>query len=63
MEQINVEIATDGKVTVSVKGVKGKSCTDVTKSLENALGQTTSDEKTREYNDANEQQVARTQGR
>ena len=58
MERIDVEIATDGKVTVSVKGVKGKSCTDVTKSLEAALGQTVSDEKTREYHEHTETNVA-----
>ncbi len=49
MQEITMEIALDGKVKLSVKGVKGKACKDFTKKLEEALGSTTEDKLTNEY--------------
>ena len=38
MSNIIVTIEKNGKTTIKVEGVKGKSCTDITKLLEDALG-------------------------
>jgi len=54
MSQIIIDIDADGNTTVSVKGVKGKSCTDLSKNIEAALGKVTRDDKTPEFH----QQVA-----
>lgn len=48
MQKILFEI-NKGKVAITVKGVKGKSCTDVTKNVETALGTVKSQRKTGEY--------------
>jgi hypothetical protein len=45
--EITVEFF-EGKVTISVNGAKGKTCTDLTKKLEEALGEVTSDTPTKE---------------
>ena len=49
MAKIIITIAEDSTTTVAVNGVKGKSCTGLTKALEKALGQTTKDRKGPEY--------------
>ena len=38
MQEITVVIEKDGQVRVEVRGVKGTSCLDVTRGLEEALG-------------------------
>jgi hypothetical protein len=38
MQEITVVIDKNGQVSVEVRGVKGTSCLDVTKGLEEALG-------------------------
>jgi len=38
MAEIIVKINAIGETTVSVDGVKGTSCTNITKAIENALG-------------------------
>jgi hypothetical protein len=38
----------DGSVTVKVEGVKGRSCQDATRKIEEALGKVTSDNPTEE---------------
>ena len=38
LEEIEVFIDKDGKVRIEVRGVKGMSCLDLTKDLEEALG-------------------------
>jgi hypothetical protein len=50
-EEIVVEISPQGEVKVSVKGVKGKSCKDLTKNLEAAFGAVTEVTKTGEFNE------------
>jgi hypothetical protein len=37
-EEIEVEINDEGEATVHVKGIKGKTCTDLTADIEKALG-------------------------
>lgn len=39
----------EGKANIEVKGVKGKSCKDVTADLERKLGKVTTTKNTREY--------------
>lgn len=46
---VKVEINENGEVTVSVEGIQGSSCTDVTKTIETALGKTTKSNKTDDY--------------
>ncbi len=43
MEEMTINIGPDGEVQITVKGVKGKSCKDVTKQIEAALGKVTKD--------------------
>ena len=46
---IRVEIAADGTPTVSVSGVAGASCEQLTKDLEKALGTTTENKRTGDF--------------
>jgi hypothetical protein len=48
MQQVIITIAPDGSPTIKVNGVPGKSCKDVTKTVERALGSVTSDKPTQE---------------
>ncbi len=48
MEQIKVVIAKDGSFNYEVKGVKGKSCKELTKAID-ALGRITDTKTTAEY--------------
>jgi hypothetical protein len=49
MESIEVTIDKSGQVKVEVNGCSGKSCSDLTKGIEQALGQVTADEQKPEY--------------
>jgi hypothetical protein len=46
---VKIRIKPGGKVEVKVQGVTGPTCTDVTKSLQKALGNTINDQKTEEF--------------
>ena len=48
-EYITVEIDELGKPTISVSGVKGSSCKDLTEQLEKALGSVDTSDNTREF--------------
>lgn len=48
MEEIKVVIAADGSLSYTVKGVKGKSCKDLTKAIDN-LANVTESKTTQEY--------------
>lgn len=48
-EVVTVDIDKLGNPKISVAGVAGSSCTDLTRELERALGSTTSDVKTADY--------------
>jgi len=37
-QEIIMEIAPDGTITMKIRGVKGKQCIEITKALEEALG-------------------------
>jgi hypothetical protein len=47
--EIDIEIKPDGTVTFAVKGVKGKKCKEITKAIEEALGEVREVVKTSEY--------------
>lgn len=47
--QVIIDIDADGNTVVRVSGVKGKSCTDLTKHIEAAIGKVTRDDKTPEF--------------
>lgn len=50
-EVITLEFDSDDNPVIKVEGVKGKSCTQLTETLEKKLGTVTKDEKTNEYNE------------
>jgi hypothetical protein len=54
MEQHILEIDADGTTQITVQGVKGKRCKDVTAQIEKALGRTVSDTPTGEMTQASE---------
>ncbi len=47
--EIDIEVRPDGSVGLGVKGAKGKKCKEITKFLEEALGDVTHVEHTPEY--------------
>ena len=47
--EILITVDTDGKTEIAVNGVKGKKCSDITKDIEQALGNATSSKKTTDY--------------
>jgi hypothetical protein len=49
LEKIILNIDQTGNVTVETKGIKGKKCMDVSKFIEEALGNTIDLKKTSEY--------------
>jgi hypothetical protein len=49
MPEITIEIDKSGKVNVSVEGAKGAKCVDITRFLEEALGEVAAREFTAEY--------------
>jgi hypothetical protein len=49
MHQVIVQIDEKAKVTVEAKGIVGKSCLEVTRAIEQALGRTIGDTKKTEY--------------
>lgn len=58
-ETVTVEIDRNGNPKISVDGVVGKSCTDLTSGLEKALGAKTSDTKTADYGKTDKANVKR----
>lgn len=49
MKTITFEIAPDGAVKIHVEGVKGRSCVDLTKDIEAALGGEVTRKQTADY--------------
>ena len=50
-EKIRIKISEDGNVSLEVIGVKGKSCVDLTKDLEEELGIVTKQVTKKEYHE------------
>lgn len=61
--QILVTISPDGAVEVKVQGHSGPGCRDLTRQLEEALGQTKADRMTAEYHQPERQTSRQQQGR
>ena len=57
MEQIIVTVSTEAEVTVEVKGHSGPGCKALSREIEQALGETTKDEPTRELHQTVETEV------
>lgn len=49
--EIIIEVPLGGNPTISVNGVKGKSCKDLTKDFERELGGVVNDKETSEYHE------------
>jgi hypothetical protein len=49
VEEVVVEIDENGDVSVEVNGVKGSTCEELTRSLEEALGKVTKSTRKQEY--------------
>lgn len=62
METIDIEIAADGSISYEVKGVKGKSCRELTKAIDEIAGKVLETKNTKEFNELpnKEREVART---
>ena len=48
-EEFEIVIGPDGKISIDVKGAKGKSCIELTEFLEQALGEVTDRQMKPEY--------------
>lgn len=53
-QEVIVDISPEGEIEISVNGVKGQSCTDITKNLEKALGVEGQRTLTNEYYEKND---------
>lgn len=49
METVTINVDPSGNTTISVKGVTGRRCQDVTRDLERLLGKKTGDKLTADY--------------
>jgi hypothetical protein len=49
MPEIIVKVSKDGQTTVSVNGISGAGCRDLSASIEKAIGKTTATDLTSEY--------------
>lgn len=47
--KIQILVSPEGEVTITVKGVKGKACKEMTRRYEEALGKAVKVEKTKEF--------------
>ncbi|MDP2663650.1 MAG: DUF2997 domain-containing protein [Dehalococcoidia bacterium] len=47
--EIIITVTPDGKPKVEVKGVKGRKCLDLSRAIEEALGQATETKRTKEF--------------
>jgi len=53
--EFNITIAPDGRVELHVKGYKGKACLEAVKLFEQIVGEVTSQERTNEFYEPEEQ--------
>lgn len=60
--ELEISISSDGEVTIQVQGAKGKSCLDITKDLEDALGIVTSRETKPSFYENEEHERVRIEG-
>lgn len=55
--QVDILVSPQGEVEISVKGIKGRKCQDVTKSLEESLGVVASTTETAEMREVEREQT------
>ncbi|MBI4576753.1 MAG: DUF2997 domain-containing protein [Planctomycetes bacterium] len=58
-QELEIVIAPDGKVSIRVRCVKGAACEELTRPIQEALGQVVGQERTDEYYEATEAEAAR----
>lgn len=63
MEVVYMDFDDEDNPVITVKGMAGKGCKDLTAGLENKLGKVTKDEKTDEYFEVNRGSDARVHNR
>jgi hypothetical protein len=61
-QEMDIQIAHDGTVTINVRGSKGRSCLDLTKDLEESLGEVLNREKKPAFYEEEDPQGVRIQG-
>jgi hypothetical protein len=61
-QELDIQIASDGTVTINVQGAKGSSCLDLTKDLEEALGLVTDREKKSSFYEQDDRESVRIHG-
>ena len=61
-QELEIQIAADGTVTIDVQGMKGSSCLDLTKDIEEALGLVLDREKKSSFYEQEDQSKIRIQG-
>lgn len=62
MQTVTIEVDEEGAVKVSVEGVAGRGCVDLTRAVERALGQTTKRAETAAYYQQEARQSVRAGG-
>lgn len=62
MPDIKIEIMPDGQVKLEVEGAKGSECMDLTRFLEEALGEVTARELTSDYYETTQAEVVEVGG-
>jgi hypothetical protein len=55
-QELDIEISSDGTVTINVQGAKGSSCLDLTKDIEESLGLVLEREKKSSFYEKDEQE-------
>lgn len=62
MEKIDIIIKADASIEYSVSGIKGKSCQDVTKFIDELSGKVLENTKTQEYHEREQKERLTTRG-
>lgn len=57
MEELLIQVNPDGSIQITVKGIKGRACKDVTRQIERALGHVVSDKPTSEMHETEVKRV------
>ncbi len=61
-QELDIQIANDGTVTINVQGAKGSSCLDLTKDLEESLGLVVDREKKSSFYEQDDKEHVRIHG-
>ncbi len=61
-QELDIEISSDGNVSINVQGAKGSSCLDLTKDLEESLGLVIEREKKSSFYEEDDHERQKIQG-